>query len=136
MWTLYEVIRRHPPDFRVKYKFRSVEEGGRRRLPHQGYRADFSYAGDDIKKTGIYAIHPEFEDEEGNIILDDNVPVPSEGTARMWILFPLMRREVHVHRVRVGMFGYFMEGSRKVADAEIIEILGLYDNAKNLREGE
>ena len=128
MWIPYETIRNHPQDFNIKYKFYSTEEGGRRLLPRQGYRCDFSYAGDDIKEIGIFAIHPEFEDEEGNIILDNNRPINNSGTARMWILFEEMRERVHKHRIKVGTKGYFMEGSRRVGEVEVTKIVGLFTN--------
>jgi hypothetical protein len=111
------------------------EEGGRNRPVFQGLRCDFSYDGDDIKKTGIYMIHPEFEDEEGNVILDDEKPVPKEGTAKMWILIPEMRNEVHVKRIKAGVIGYFMEGSRIIAKAEVVETLGLYVNTELFNDG-
>ncbi|MDQ0874611.1 hypothetical protein QFZ77_003270 [Paenibacillus sp. V4I3] len=131
MWKPYEETRKYKADFRVKYKLYSQEEGGRKKPVFQGYRSDFFYDGDEIK-DGIYAIHPEFEDEHGNIILDDINPVLLEGTALMWILFPEMRKEVHVKRIQNGVTGYFMEGSKKVAIAEVIEILDLHLNAKLL----
>lgn len=128
MWIPYQEIRRHPADFRVKYRFYSENEGGRKVTPFQGYRSDFSYDGDDTSITGIFAIHPEFEDDHGEIILDNTSPVPTEGTARMWILFPQMRKEVHTKRMGLGVLGYFMEGARKVAVVEVIEIVGLHSN--------
>ncbi|MDC0762726.1 hypothetical protein POF51_18585 [Brevibacillus sp. AG] len=128
MWIPYEEIRKHHPDFRVKYRFYSENEGGRKATPFQGYRSDFSYDGDDIRITGIFAIHPEFEDANGKIILDSGSPVPLEGTARMWILFPHMRKEVHTKRVELGVIGYFMEGPKRVAVVEVIEIVGLHSN--------
>jgi len=131
-WVPYEKVRKSPPDFRVKYRLYSEEEGGRKNPTFQGLRCDFSYDGDDIQKTGIFAIHPEFEDEFGNIILDKSLPVSNQGTACMWILFPEMRREVHVHRIVIGVIGYFMAGSRKMGQVEVIEILGLYTNAETL----
>lgn len=67
MWRPYEEIRKHPPDFRVAYQFYSEAEGGRKCAPSQGYRSDFSYDGDDIT-DGLYVIHPEFEDENGNVM--------------------------------------------------------------------
>lgn len=114
MWVPYEKQRNHQQDFNVAYRMYTHEEGGRRSLPYQGYRCDFSYDGDDIKKDGIFAIHPEFEDEEGNIILDTNKQISITGTARMWVLFPEMREQVHINRIKVGVKGYFMEGPRQV----------------------
>lgn len=132
VWVPYEKDRKHPPDFRIRYRLYSEEEGGRKRPVFQGLRCDFSYDGDDIKEMGIFAIHPEFEDDFGDIVLDKSHPVPKQGTARMWILFPEMRREVHINRIKKGVIGYFMEGSRKVGQVEVIEILGLNTNAETL----
>ncbi len=128
MWTPYEILRKHPQDFDVNYKLYTQNEGGRRTLPLQGYRCDFSYDGDDIKKEGIYCIHPEFEDENGDILTDDTTPVNQCGTARMWILFNEMRQQVHKDRIKVGTKGYFMEGSRKVGEVEVTRIVGLHSN--------
>ncbi len=46
----------------------------------------------------------------------------------MWVVFPQMRNLVHNSRIKVGTTGYFMEGPRKVAFAEVIEVLGLHSN--------
>lgn len=132
VWVPYEKVRNHPPDFRIKYRIYSEEEGGRKYPVFQGLRCDFAYDGDDIQHTSIFAIHPEFEDKYGNIILDRNLPVPILGTARMWILFPEMRREVHINRIKVGVIGYFMGGPRRLGEVEVIEILGLNTNAETL----
>jgi len=131
-WKPYEEVRKHPPDFSVRYRFYTEDEGGRTNLVFQGLRCDFSYDGDNIQETGIFCIHPEFEDEFGNIIHTKTLPVPTRGTARMWILFPDMRREVHANRIKVGIIGYFMEGSRRIGQVEVIEILGLIRNAEML----
>lgn len=131
-WVPYEKVRNHPPDFRIKYQIYSEEEGGRKHPVFQGLRCDFAYDGDDIKDMEIFAIHPEFEDKYGNIILDRNLPVPIQGTARMWILFPEMRRQVHINRIKIGVIGYFMAGSRRLGQVEVIEIIGLNTNAEIL----
>lgn len=83
----YENRLQHKADFRVKYRFRSAEEGGRLTGPaFQGYRSDFSFVGVD----GVFRIWPEFEDTEGHVILHNDRPVPVEGTARMWVIHPEM----------------------------------------------
>lgn len=128
IWVPHEKTVGHPQDFDVKYRLYSIEEGGRKNPPRQGYRCDFSYDGDDITKTGIYMIHPEFEDEKGEIILDRELSIALEGTARMWIVIPEMREVIHRHRIHVGVKGYFMEGSRKVGEVEVIKIVGLFTN--------
>ncbi len=134
MWIPYEQKRGYRHDFRVSYRFFSANEGGRQTLPLQGYRCDFSYAGDDISQSGIYAIHPEFEEQDGSVLKDAAIGVPAEGTARMWVLFPAMRREVHARRITVGTKGFFMEGPRRVAAVEVIEVNGLLENAQNMSD--
>ncbi|RNB85144.1 hypothetical protein EDM56_19750 [Brevibacillus fluminis] len=129
MWIPYETIRKHPADFRITYTFFTEAEGGRKNPVFQGLRCDFSYAGDDVQKDGLFAIHPEFEDKNGEVIMDNTIPVSGKGTARMWILFPEMRREVHLERIKVGVRGFFMEGPRKIASIEVIELVGLRENA-------
>ncbi|THF78469.1 hypothetical protein [Cohnella fermenti] len=95
----------------------------------QGYRSDFAFDEDLVNNpVSLRVIHPEFEDINGNVILDDSKSVPASGTARMWILFEVSRRERDAKSIKLGMKGYFMEGARKVAEAEVIEINGLYSN--------
>lgn len=94
-------------DFRVQYKFYTMEEGGRTRLPHQGYRSDFWYDYEKHVPTRIFMIWPEFEDEQGNLIMKNDSPVPLSGTARMWIVIP-QAREYHRNKIRIGLKGYFM----------------------------
>lgn len=60
------------------------------------------------------------------------MPVPIQGTARMWILFPEMRRLVHVNRIKPGILGYFMAGGKRLGQVEVIEVLGLHRNAETL----
>lgn len=55
MWVPYETIRKHPLDFLVQYRFYTPEEGGRRNLP----------------STDLRVKYPEFEDEYGNLIMDE-----------------------------------------------------------------
>ncbi|OXM82449.1 hypothetical protein [Paenibacillus rigui] len=131
MWVSYEIINGHPPDFKVRYRFFTLAEGGRKLLPRQGYRSDFALE-EDFLKTPIElrVIHPEFEDENGNIILDESRNVLESGIARMWILFPKARAERHINDIKIGLKGYLMEGPRKAAEVEIIEIIGLESNPR------
>ena len=69
----------------------------------------------------IFMIWPEFEDSSGNIILDDKIPVPFSGTARMWIISE-ERIQHHQDRITLGAVGYFMEGSRRVVEYEVVEL--------------
>jgi len=122
----YEEIRKHPPDFIVRYRLYSPSEGGRK-VTYQHLRCDFMYAGDDPAKDPIYMIHPEFLDASGRPVEED-VVLPLEGKASMWILVPEMRASVHRSRANVGVRGHFMEGPRKIGDLEIEEIAGLHEN--------
>lgn len=127
MHKSYSERLKHPADFRVKYRFYSEEEGGRRSTPFQGYRSDFWYPYENHVPNSQYMIWPEFEDEAGKVINENDKSVSSNGTARMWIVMPKMR-EYHRDKIIVGIKGYFMEGPKRVADCEVIEIIGLNVN--------
>lgn len=128
MHDTYEKRLGQRADFRVKYRFYSVEDGGREITPFQGYRSDFWYEHSEHSGTNqLFMIWPEFENENGELLLDNAAAVPLTGTARMWILVPEMRN-YHRGKINVGLKGYFMEGIRKVAECEVIEILDLQIN--------
>ena len=134
MHKSYEKILGHRSDFRVKYRFYTSGEGGRKALPFQGYRSDFWYEHPEHSGTNqIFMMWPEFESENGELILDDSVSVPLSGTARMWIIFPVMRM-YHKAKIKVGLKGYFMEGGKRVAECELIEILDLLTNPTEERQ--
>jgi len=125
---MYEERLNRTHDFEVRYRFFTPDEGGRESgPPYQGYRSDWSYEGDEIEKTGIYMIWPEFEDDNG-IVIKGKEKVRESGVARMWIVNPELVNEVHKKRIKVGVKGFFMEGSRKVAEAEVIRVVGLNQN--------
>lgn len=123
----YEKRLNHPADFRVKYTFFEKEEGGRKQLPFQGIRSDFWYDHECHEVNSLFMIWPEFEDQLGNVILNDTVPVPKTGTALMWIIND-ERRIYHRDKIEVGTKGYFREGSTVSAVCEVIEIIGLLTN--------
>ena len=52
------------------------------------------------------------------------------GIARMRIVSPEMREKIHGARVKEGVKGYVMKGSRKVAEATIIRVVGLGENER------
>ena len=117
---------KHKADFRVKYRFRSAKEGGRKTgAPHQGIRSDFSIQGEE--ENTMYMIWPEFEDETGDVLLHNDRPVPNSGTARMWVINSGNRPSL-IDKIRIGTKGNFREGSIFSADCEIIEILDLQLN--------
>lgn len=115
------------PDFRVRYRFFTESEGGRKSLPKQGYRCDFSYD-EESSPLGIYIIWPEFLDSGERVLEDVYVPVQERGYANMYIVNPRLRKEVHHERIRVGTKGYFMEGNRKVAVLEVTSLLSISEN--------
>jgi len=120
----YETIRKRPCDFIVKYRFFTTNEGGRKTgPPSQGYRSDFMYKGDNPKTDRIFMIHPEFINDENQVILDKSIRSWT-GKANMWILNPNYI-DYHKERIKIGIQGYFMEGAIKTADCEVIELIGL-----------
>lgn len=121
----------HREDFKVRYKFRSQEDGGRKVLPYQGVRSDFYYEHENHEVKGYFMIYPEFEDANGNLIAQG--PVLRQGVARMWILNPKFRA-YHQERIRKGIKGYFLEGHIKIADCEVIEIVDLLKNPVEANE--
>lgn len=127
MHNSYEEKLKHKADFRVKYRFYTVAEGGRKALPFQGIRSDFWYPNESNEPGKIFMIWPEFEDENGNLILDNNRSINSIGTARMWVIVP-EQRNFHKRKLEVGTRGYFKEGNKSTAECEVVEILGLNEN--------
>jgi len=126
MHESYEKRLKHKADFRVKYKFRSPENGGRQTgEPYQGIRSDFSFFGENERT--LYMIWPEFEDSKGNLILENDCSVPNSGTARMWIINNEMRPH-HYDKIEIGTIGFFREGGTFSADCEVIEVLDLKIN--------
>jgi hypothetical protein len=127
MHTPYETMLGHKCDFKVNYRFYTREEGGRVFLPHQGIRCDFWFAHGDNGENQMFMIWPEFENSKGEIILENDRPVPPAGTARMWIIVP-ERRPHHYGHIKIGLLGHFREGAKKTAECQIIEIVDLLDN--------
>jgi hypothetical protein len=105
-----------PPDFEVRYRFLTADEGGCKSAPRQHLRRDFLYDGDDPHRDGIFAIYPEFADVAGSTLPEG--PVPYKGLAYMFILDPNMRELIHRRRIAV-------EGSKKIAECEVTKLIGL-----------
>lgn len=123
MHKSYEEIFNRKPDFRVSYRIYTQEERGRYALPYQGIRWNFWYSHPEHIE-GVFMIYPEFEDLEGNVITELNLPVPEKGTARMWILNQDFIN-YHKEKIKIGTQGYFMEGARKVGECEVIELINI-----------
>lgn len=127
-----EIIQRLA-DFRVTYRFFTHAEGGRRSYAIQGYRPDWVYAEDYSEEAArspsfmpVFMIIPVFVDENG-LVYDRGEIIPLEGFANMHILNDQLR-PIHRRRIKVGTKGYFVEGSRRVAEATVIDILYLNHN--------
>lgn len=104
-------------DFRVSYEL--VNQLENETIIHQGVRPDFCFEEEHSKQN--YMIWPEFEDDDGEILLDTNSPVETTGTARMWIFLD-ETREALKPRIKPGEKGYLVFGARIVAKLEIISL--------------
>jgi len=133
MWEPYQERNGRLPDFLVEYRFFTPEEGGRQKTPFQGYRSDLHYEGEDINENGIYCIWPEFLNEDDSVKTEENEHVPKSGKAYMWILFFEEMWEYHAKNTKPGRKCWFMEGSRKVAEATIIEQIALVHQVENTK---
>jgi len=71
-------------------------------------------------------IWPEFLDPMGEPFPDG--PVPYEGIAHMFILDPDMRERIHRSRISIGVRGYFVEGVRRIAECEVMQVIGLSES--------
>jgi hypothetical protein len=127
MHNPYDIKLGHPADFRVRYRFYTKEEGGRLSPPNQGYRSDFWYDQESQSNDEIFMIWPEFENADGEVILQSDSPVPISGIARMWVLVP-EKRPYHYEKIKPGLIGYFMEGPKRVGECEVVELVGLFHN--------
>ena len=56
--------------------------------------------------------------------------VPNKCEANFYIVDPEMRRNVHLHRVHVGLEFNIVEGSRMVARCRVKRLLSLIENAE------
>jgi hypothetical protein len=68
----YEKKLGHIHDFKVKYRLYKPEEGGRKTgVTYQGIRYDFAYSDFGTKDFSVHMIWPEFENENGEVIIED-----------------------------------------------------------------
>jgi hypothetical protein len=111
------------PDFRVSYSLISAEDGGRKTPAYQHIRWDFRYADTEVS-TGTFCIWPEVLTPAGVFIPEGEI-IPQHGLADMLIINPTTR-PFHQERIRPGVRGYFVEGPRRIAVCEVVEVLGLH----------
>lgn len=114
-------------DFEVEYVFDFDTELGDVK-PSQGMRCDFLYEGDDAKIDGIHMILPELLDREGDIITDKAIIPDKSGKATMWILSSEGRKDIHKKRLKVGVKGRWVVGSKTLARVVVTKIIGLFEN--------
>ena len=115
------------PDFRILYRFFREDEGGRKSLPLQGYRSDWTYLNGETSQ--LYMIWPRFLDQEENELCSYQM-IEMSGLANMYIISDKLINSVHKDKVKVGTRGFLMEGPKKVAEAEIIEVINLQKRVK------
>jgi hypothetical protein len=125
LMTSYSERRGQEPDFEVVYRFLSAEEGGRKTPPHQHSRWDFLYEGDNPYEDGIWMIWPEFISCDRKVFPEGEVPLTGKA-----LMFILNKENAAYHRARIfiGTKGAFVEGSRRVAECEVVAIHGLANN--------
>ncbi len=99
-------------------------EGGRKTLPNQWIKWDFSYRNPAHESNKLFMIWPEFLDENGGVLPRSEKQVPREGLAKMWIVNEKMK-DYHRGKIFVGMEANGMEGPRIVAKYVVTEIVAL-----------
>jgi hypothetical protein len=110
------------PDFEVVVIFLSAKDGGRKSLPHQGYRPDMGFA----DESKIWVINPEFlRDDGAPYSLDESVP--RSVRANMYVITPEARPLVRDF-VRIGQTVRMVEGRRTVACGEVVQIKNLLND--------
>ncbi|MDR7376067.1 hypothetical protein J2X19_000725 [Rhodoferax ferrireducens] len=114
------------PDFLVQYQFLTIEQGGRKGPPHQRTRWDFMYEGDAPSIEGVSTIWLEAISESGEPLPEGEIP--ASGKAHMFIVNH-DRRGFHKARIAPGVRGFFMEGAKRVATCQVLELMALSDHA-------
>lgn len=114
----YSVRTGRTPDFRIRYDWIDQSQA-----LFQHMRSDFRYSDDE--ENVAWMIWPEFEGEK-NQVISDGRKIPESGSATMWIVSdePEARR-LHRERLKVRVKGYLVVGATRIAEANVIEILGI-----------
>ena len=111
------------PDFEVSYVFQADPELSSV-IPCQGMRTDFLYEADDPRVDGVHMIWPEFLDESGQVILSTAAGISQQGHANMWIMNDSVR-DIHRSRIMVGVMGWMVFGTKKLAKVRVERVMGL-----------
>ena len=125
---MYHLYQDHDPeDFQARIRIFTADEGGLGKPVFNGIRWDFSYMGDE---ANLYMIWPDFFDDDGNSFTSENpLPVDEWLSARMYVVIPEMRAEIHQQKIREGIKFYCMEGPRRVAEGIVSRIVGLHEDS-------
>lgn len=105
--------------FRVKYQKLKTEI-----KISNGLRCDFKFAADNDNKL-VFMLYPEFECLSDESIVGDEWEALDQGTAL--IHRPILQDHAYhtllKQRVFIGAQGYFVAGSERIAQVEIMELL-------------
>ena len=118
------ILSQYSNDFEAVIRIFSAEDGGRKTSICNGIRWDFAYASDIMPLT-LYMIYPDFFDQEGRSLPDDQpLPTGVDLPARMFVLVKEMR-DLHRQKIRKGVRFYCHEGGQRVAEGVVTRITGL-----------
>jgi len=123
-----DLFDRNYPDFIVSYRLVDPDCLSGSRNVHQGIRWNLIYEEDIVQKQQVYMVFPEFIEQNGTVILDSAKPLDLDGYAGMWVLTNDMI-SFHLGRLRVGDKCYFVEGSKIMAECEVIQIGNLSNDS-------
>ena len=124
MESVVSILSQYTNDFEAVIRIFSPEEGGRKASICNGIRWDFAYASDIMPLT-LYMIYPDFCDQEGRSLPDDQpLPTGVDLPAGMFVLVKEMR-DFHRQKIRKGVRFYCHEGGRRVAEGVVTRITGL-----------
>jgi hypothetical protein len=114
-----------PDDFEAVIRIFPFSQRGRMTPAFNGLRWDFSYADD--PQGELHAIVPDFIDENCNSLPPDHpLPVDIFLNARMTIISDEMRTQFHRRRVKIGLRFFCHEGSKRVAEGQVLRLTGLH----------
>jgi len=112
-------------DFEAVIRILSFSARGRMTPAFNGLRWDFAYADD--PSAELYAIWPDFVDENGDSLPSKHLlPVDVLLKARMTIVSAEMRANFHQRRIKPGLRFFCHEGSKRVAEGQVVKLTGLY----------
>ena len=119
----YSEERGNKPDFEIEYSWVSDSQ-----RPFQHMRSDFRYP-EVFGDEGIWMIWPEFINQSGDVIRNLET-LSRSGRATMWILSREKEYlDIHKERLKVGLVGELVVGSRVLATAKVTKILGLINES-------